>query len=152
MIGLRSAQTSPEFAPRLQSLATPDPDTGRDAADERHEVFEHENQVDGLLSPLVGLLNARTRECRHPVIVEIRFVEVAGNHDRGGDSVEHAEDSYSDHELLEFVGLRAGTDSALLFDDRADAEERNEPSKQESRANHQIHEVRRQHKVPEMFD
>lgn len=152
MIRLGAAQSSPQLPPRLERLARPNPYARRDAAHQRHKVFQHENQVDRLLPPLVRLLYARTRQRRHPVVVEVRLVEVAGDDDRRGNRVQHAEDSDSDHELLELVGLRSSADPALLFNHRADAEQRDEPGEQERRADDEIDEIRRQHEVPQMLD
>ena len=52
-------ETTPEALPRVERLVRPDPEAGRDADDERHQVLHHEDEEDGRGSRTrVGVLTA----------------------------------------------------------------------------------------------
>lgn len=63
-----------------------------------------------------------------PALSVVLLIKVTGHYDSGGHRVEHREDAYSDHQLLEFVSF-----GAALLDDAADPEQRHKSSQQEHR-------------------
>lgn len=84
--------------------------------------------------------------------MKVRLVEMAGDDDCRWNRIQHAKDSDSYHEFLELIGFRSGSDAALLLNHRANPEQRHKAGEQESRADDEINEIRRQYKVPQMFD
>lgn len=145
-------QPPPQSTPGTQRLAGPDPHAGRDAYGERHEVLEHQDRVERAEpSPVRGYgVVARAYQRCHPVGVESRLVEVAADHGRRWQGIQHAEDSYSDHQLLQLIGFASSSDSTLLFDHVAYPEKRDEPAEKEGCPEHQVDKERAQHKDAEV--
>lgn len=56
--------------------------------------------------------------CDLPALPVVLLIKVTGDYNSGRYSVEHREDAYSNHQLLQFVSL-----GATLFDDAADPEQ-----------------------------
>ena len=71
-----TAQASVEFAPGIERLVRPDPESGRDAYHQRHEVLEHEN---GEIRPDAAVVPGASsaRQCTAPFLVQTNFVCVA---------------------------------------------------------------------------
>lgn len=118
-----------EHLPTVHSFPRPDPHTGSDPHDHVHQILDHENLE---LGPSVRAFALRTRyrvlllahvlrPRVHPRVEIDVLVEEARQHDEGGNGVEHGEDTYADHELLQLVRL-----GAVVFHDGADSEEGDE--------------------------
>ena len=117
-----------ECPPRLEGLAGPDPNPGRDANDHGHQVLDHE---DVEVRPRLGrhavqpvavvVLGVVVPPRDHPLVAKRLLVEVAGDDDGGRDGVQHGEDADPHHQLLQLVRL-----GAVALHDGADAEQRHE--------------------------
>lgn len=84
--------------------------------------------------------------------MEIRFIEVAGNHNCRGDCIKHTEDPDSYHKLFKFVSFRSCADPTLLLYNGAYSEERYKTSQEESRTNDEIYKVGSKNKISEMLN
>jgi hypothetical protein len=152
-----------KLPPAREGLAGPDPEAAGDADDHGHQVLDHEDLEVRLpaevASPVahgagdrVELLGARAQAHlhvpgEHPVVEVGLLVEEAGDDDEGGHRVQDGEYPDAYHELLQLVGLRA-----VVFHDRADAEERDEAREEEGRPEDEVHAEGGQDEASERLD
>ena len=155
-----TAQPPVEPLPRVQSLACPYPDPGRDPHYDRHQILDHENikvrlqllvviylaqiLTIGVLQPRLTL---RQPPCGHPGVARRLFIEIARNHDSGWYRVEHRENAYTDHEFLKLVSL-----CTVRLHYGADLEERDETGKEERCSNDQVQNQRSNHEPSQGVD
>lgn len=89
----------------------PDPEAGRDADDQRHKVFEHEDaEVRRLVfinatGAGATLVRGRAGEPSTPRVLMGHFVSVAAEQYGCRHAVQHAEDTDADHQLFQFLRL-----------------------------------------------
>ena len=132
-----------ELLPGLERLAGPDPEAGRGADHQTHEVLEHEHGVVGRrLAGPAALAGPR----RLPVVPQVLLIHVARDHDGGRHGVEEGEHADADHQPLQLVRLPA----ALLLDHVADAEEGDEAGQEERGPDDEVHHQRRDHESAEV--
>lgn len=139
--------------PAVYGLPGPDPEAGRDAHNESHEVLDHEELKVGASRISRGrrarhrvlVVGGRTHVSgpRHHPLVEVGLlVEQTGEDDESWHGVQYGENADADHELLQLVGLRA-----VVFHDGADAEEGHEASQEEDRPQDQVGKERSQNEA-----
>lgn len=151
-----------KLLPSRYSLTGPDPEATRNAHDHGHQVLDHEHFELGLgpdvflaVSERAGYrvqgLWSRSRAHlhvpgEHPLVEVGLLVEEASYDQHSWNGVQHREDAYPDHQLLQLVGL-----GAVVLHDGPDAEERHEAGQQEDGAEHEVHTERREDETSEDF-
>lgn len=160
-----------EFLPTGHRLVGPDPEAGRYAYDQSHEVFQHEHLELRLAADMASLVPHGARDRvhipdapvrghwtrmgrastahvhmpgQHPVVNVHELIQVAHDDQHGRDSIQDAEDAYPDHQLLQLVRL-----GAIVLHDGADATERDETGEEEHKTQDEIDTEGDDDKVPQ---
>ncbi|KRY34207.1 hypothetical protein T01_14432 [Trichinella spiralis] len=138
--GSATAKTQAETLPRVQRFRRPDPNAGRDADHQAHEILQHGNAEFGLgrlMSTAGGQGAVRTlaRDPNFPKHSVVLLVEIAADQYGRRYCVEHAENANSNHQLFELFNFRQ---ALLLFDNMMDAYQRDEAGHQKEHAQHQV--------------